>query len=45
MLPLGISQVNTNFAGSVVNMVFSPNTGGVPGDDIWLAVATETAGI
>ncbi|MCJ1428275.1 hypothetical protein MMC29_006184, partial [Sticta canariensis] len=45
LLPLGSSRVNANFAGSVTNLAFSPSTDGMPGDDIWLAVATEKAGI
>lgn len=45
LLPLLSSRVNANFAGCVSNLAFSPSTTGLLGDDIWLAVATEKAGI
>lgn len=45
ILPLGGSRVNADFVGSVTNLAFSPNTGDMPGDDIWLAITTEKAGI
>ncbi|MCJ1464246.1 hypothetical protein MMC07_002859 [Pseudocyphellaria aurata] len=45
LLPLGGSRVNADFLGGVTNLVFSPNMGGMPGDDIWLAITTERAGI
>ncbi|MCJ1269928.1 hypothetical protein MMC22_009821 [Lobaria immixta] len=46
LLPLGGSNgVNAGLAGRVTNLVFSPSIGGMPGDDVWLAIATEKAGI
>lgn len=45
LLPLGGSRVNADFLGSVTNLAFSPRTGGMGGNDIWLAIATEKAGI
>lgn len=45
LLPLDDSRDNATFAGKVTNLVFFPSTGGMPGDAVWLAVATEKAGI
>lgn len=45
LLPLGGSRVNSDFAGNVTNLVFSPSMSGMTGDGVWLAIATEKAGV
>lgn len=45
LLPLSGSRVNADVAGNVTNLVFSPSISGMTGDGVWLAIATEKAGV
>lgn len=44
LLPVSSSRINADLLGSITNLVFSPSSG-MPGDEIWLTVATEKTGI